>query len=670
MTAAGQATDDRSKFPVGMRVLAVDDDPTCLMLLDTLLRRCQYHVTTTSQAVMALKMLRENKNMFDLVISDVRMPDMDGFKLLELVGLEMDLPVIMLSAYGDTEHVMKGITHGACDYLLKPVRIEELRNIWQHVIRKRKIDAKDQKFVDKPHDDSVEVGEGFMGAGDTDQNDKITRKRKDQNGDEYEEHDKDGDINEDPSMQKKPRLVWSAELHRKFVAAVHQLGIDNAVPKRILEMMNVEKVTRENVASHLQKYRGYLKRINEAASHQANMVSVLGRADSAYYQGGSMNGLGDLHNLAMSGQIQNAAFRSFPPGGVLGRLNSPGLGMLGLSSSGIHRDHAQNSTNPVTGVTNFQSCIQPENQNGNILQGVPLSLELDQVQLNQNVSSIAQLSVSSNESNIYPISNVFSNGRTIVGSSSNSLLAVQNYPVAVEKHLQGTQMSGVLGNQSSHIANPLNSECCQSLDFKGFTDNWLNAVQSSENHSNSCTLSDCLNQTTQNNMRHVPTMAMHMATNPHARLADRGTDLQYQAAFVSSNGRKNLNFMPRKEWDDHEEYKSHMSNLIYSSTNRSIAPHYDVGPMGQRLDSGSMISYNRSDCSLVGQSNFLDPLPLQHNEVEQPAAQTTEDLKYGTLKGQSKPHGSYALSEVDTLEDLLTVMMKEEQNTLNKFEGR
>ncbi|KAI4982705.1 hypothetical protein ZWY2020_023197 [Hordeum vulgare] len=66
-----------------------------------------------------------------------------------------------------------------------------------------------------------------------------------------EEADEDGDRGgqdtDDPSAPKRPRVVWSVELHRKFVAVNH-LGIDKAVPKRILELMNVEKLTRENIA--------------------------------------------------------------------------------------------------------------------------------------------------------------------------------------------------------------------------------------------------------------------------------------------------------------------------------------------------------------------------------------------------------------------------------------
>ncbi|KAF0916387.1 hypothetical protein E2562_007488 [Oryza meyeriana var. granulata] len=49
-------------------------------------------VTTCGLARVALDILRERKNKFDIVISDVNMPDMDGFKLLEHIGLEMDLP--------------------------------------------------------------------------------------------------------------------------------------------------------------------------------------------------------------------------------------------------------------------------------------------------------------------------------------------------------------------------------------------------------------------------------------------------------------------------------------------------------------------------------------------------------------------------------------------------
>ncbi|KAG0465195.1 hypothetical protein HPP92_019359 [Vanilla planifolia] len=60
---------------------------------------------------------------------------------------------------------------------------------------------------------------------------------------------------------KRPRLVWTPQLHRRFVEVVTHLGEKRAVPKTIMKLMNVGGLTRENVASHLQKYRLYLKRM-------------------------------------------------------------------------------------------------------------------------------------------------------------------------------------------------------------------------------------------------------------------------------------------------------------------------------------------------------------------------------------------------------------------------
>ncbi|KAK9057764.1 hypothetical protein SSX86_022602 [Deinandra increscens subsp. villosa] len=65
---------------------------------------------------------------------------------------------------------------------------------------------------------------------------------------------------------KRPRLVWTPQLHKRFVDAVAHLGIKNAVPKTIMQLMGVDGLTRENVASHLQKYRLYLKRMQGVSS--------------------------------------------------------------------------------------------------------------------------------------------------------------------------------------------------------------------------------------------------------------------------------------------------------------------------------------------------------------------------------------------------------------------
>ncbi|KAL8241942.1 hypothetical protein R6Q59_012244 [Mikania micrantha] len=290
------------QFPVGLRVLVVDDDVTCLKILEQMLRRCSYHVTTCSQATAALNVLRERKGCFDVVLSDVHMPDMDGFKLLELVGLEMDLPVIMMSADGRTNLVLRGIRHGACDYLIKPIREEQLKNIWQHVIRKKwnenkehehsgSMDDKDRhKRGGDDTDYASSVNDGCDGI--------LTSHKKKRN---VKEED-DGEIETDESGgSKKARVVWSVELHQQFVSAVNQLGIDKAVPKRILELMNVPGLTRENVASHLQKFRLYLKRLSGVTQQGAGPNSFCGSMEQSPKL--ASYGRFEIQALAASGQL-------------------------------------------------------------------------------------------------------------------------------------------------------------------------------------------------------------------------------------------------------------------------------------------------------------------------------------------------------------------------------
>ncbi|KAJ7954347.1 Two-component response regulator [Quillaja saponaria] len=113
----------------------------------------------------------------------------------------------------------------------------------------------------------------------------------------------DGEMeNEDPSTSKKPRVVWSVELHQQFVSAVNQLGLDKAVPKRILELMNVPGLTRENVASHLQKFRLYLKRISGVAQQHNGISNTLSGSVESNVKLGAL-GRFNIQALAASGQI-------------------------------------------------------------------------------------------------------------------------------------------------------------------------------------------------------------------------------------------------------------------------------------------------------------------------------------------------------------------------------
>ncbi|CDY61256.1 BnaCnng37560D [Brassica napus] len=104
---------------------------------------------------------------------------------------------------------------------------------------------------------------------------------------------------EDPTGKtlKRPRLVWTPQLHKRFVDVVAHLGIKNAVPKTIMQLMNVEGLTRENVASHLQKYRLYLKRMQglttEGPSSSDKLFSSTPVPPQSFQEIGGGNGSGN-----------------------------------------------------------------------------------------------------------------------------------------------------------------------------------------------------------------------------------------------------------------------------------------------------------------------------------------------------------------------------------------
>ncbi|CAL1397333.1 unnamed protein product [Linum trigynum] len=362
------------KFPVGLRVMVVDDDPTCLMILEKMLRTCKYEVKRCSRAEEALSILRGNSNGYDIVISDVHMPDMDGFKLLEHVGLEMDLPVIMMSADDSKSVVMKGVTHGACDYLIKPVRIEALKNIWQHVVRKRKNEWKEVDQQSGSADDGQQPKyseDGDYSSSVNEGNWRNSKRRKDE--------DEDGEDRDDTSTLKKPRVVWSVELHQQFVGAVNQLGIDKAVPKKILELMNVPGLTRENVASHLQKYRLYLRRLSGVSPHQNNLGnSFMNPQDPGYGPLSTLNGI-DLQTLAATGQL---------PAQSLATLQAAGLGRAVVAAKSripipvVDQRNLFSFENPKLSFGDTQQPPQHLNNGGkqiNMLHGIPTNMQPKQL---------------------------------------------------------------------------------------------------------------------------------------------------------------------------------------------------------------------------------------------------------------------------------------------------
>ncbi|HEY3806622.1 MAG TPA: sigma-54 dependent transcriptional regulator [Kofleriaceae bacterium] len=119
-----------------LRVLVVDDDDLSREMLAEVLARDGHAVALAADGSEALRRLGDDE--FDLVISDVQMARTSGFELLGAIGHAYpDTPVVLVTAYADPRTAMDAVSHGAADYLTKPVDLAQLRATIGRAIERR-----------------------------------------------------------------------------------------------------------------------------------------------------------------------------------------------------------------------------------------------------------------------------------------------------------------------------------------------------------------------------------------------------------------------------------------------------------------------------------------------------------------------------------------------------
>jgi two-component system, NtrC family, response regulator PilR len=109
-------------------ILVTDDEISMREFLKILLEKEGYAVSTAGDGKAALSTLGSKP--FDLVISDIKMPQMGGLELLERVKeVNKNLPVVLITAYASPEDAVEAMKNGAFDYITKPFRVEEIKSI-------------------------------------------------------------------------------------------------------------------------------------------------------------------------------------------------------------------------------------------------------------------------------------------------------------------------------------------------------------------------------------------------------------------------------------------------------------------------------------------------------------------------------------------------------------
>ncbi|XP_051120896.1 two-component response regulator ARR1-like [Andrographis paniculata] len=233
----------------GICVLVVNDDVTCSNIVSEMLRYCNFEVLHVGGFLDVLSATWEIKERLDHVITNVHNLQPNGPVVAHHIEEKLNVHVLLMDHHGEKiKSNGKPVSFAA--YFVHGLSMNDLDRLWQYALVKEKSAANQEQNVGWPSKPtSMTVIKNTIS---------LLKKRPR----EKLEKAKEGK-GASPSVVKKPRVVWTAEMHKKFLEAIEIIGYEKAVPKKIVEAMDVPGLTRENVASHLQKFRGSLKRTQE-----------------------------------------------------------------------------------------------------------------------------------------------------------------------------------------------------------------------------------------------------------------------------------------------------------------------------------------------------------------------------------------------------------------------
>ena len=135
-------------MPDKIRIIVIDDEPLMRVTVHDAMVAEGYEVVSAETGKKGIELLRETE--WDILITDLRLPDMDGIQILkEVKSLNPETQVILITAYGSIDSAVTAMKEGASDYLTKPFSMDELLLIIKRILRIRELEEENRSLRKK-----------------------------------------------------------------------------------------------------------------------------------------------------------------------------------------------------------------------------------------------------------------------------------------------------------------------------------------------------------------------------------------------------------------------------------------------------------------------------------------------------------------------------------------